>query len=242
MGDPPVEGPAQDLPLGLLGSVGARSSATAPARAAAASARSSRSSGSPSCRIGPRPASRRSCAPSCPRTNVGSMPATRVLPTDEARDLLALTRELATRELLPLVGAGRGERDLPARDLPDAGPGRAAGPALPGGVRRRGPALRGLPPGGRGDRVGVGQRRRRGERARAVLLRAGHRRHRGAAPEVAARDARWRAARRLLPLRGPRRVGPVRDDDEGACATATSTSSPGPRRGRRTAARPTSTS
>jgi alkylation response protein AidB-like acyl-CoA dehydrogenase len=31
------------------------------------------------------------------------MPATRVLPTDEARDLLALTRDLATRELLPLV-------------------------------------------------------------------------------------------------------------------------------------------
>ena len=68
------------------------------------------------------------------------------------------------------------------------------------------------------------QRRRRGQRARAVLLRAGHPRHRGAAGEVAAGDARRRAARRLLPVRAARRLRPGGDDDAGACATATSTS------------------
>jgi alkylation response protein AidB-like acyl-CoA dehydrogenase len=41
------------------------------------------------------------------------MPATRVLPTDEARDLIALTRELATLELLPLVTEAEATETFP---------------------------------------------------------------------------------------------------------------------------------
>src|SRR5690242_13031922 len=41
--------------------------------------------------------------PSNRRTNVGTMPATRVLPSEEATALLELTRDIATRELLPRV-------------------------------------------------------------------------------------------------------------------------------------------
>ncbi len=37
------------------------------------------------------------------------MPATRVLPSEEARDLVALTREVATRELAPLVASAEAE-------------------------------------------------------------------------------------------------------------------------------------
>ena len=65
----------------------------------------------------------------------------------------------------------------------------------------------------RGDRHRLGQRRRRRLGARALLLRAGHQGHRGAEAEVAARHARRRAARRLLPLRAARRLRPVGDED-----------------------------
>jgi hypothetical protein len=41
------------------------------------------------------------------------MPATRVLPTDEARDLLELTRELAARELLPRAAQAEAEEAFP---------------------------------------------------------------------------------------------------------------------------------
>ncbi len=41
------------------------------------------------------------------------MPATRVLPTDEARDLLQLTRELATVELLPQVAEAEASETFP---------------------------------------------------------------------------------------------------------------------------------
>ncbi|MBV9830309.1 MAG: acyl-CoA dehydrogenase family protein [Marmoricola sp.] len=41
------------------------------------------------------------------------MPATRVLPTDEARDLLQLTRELATVELLPRVAEAEASETFP---------------------------------------------------------------------------------------------------------------------------------
>jgi alkylation response protein AidB-like acyl-CoA dehydrogenase len=44
------------------------------------------------------------------------MPATRVLPTDEARDLLALTRELAARELQPLAAEAEETEAFP-RDV-----------------------------------------------------------------------------------------------------------------------------
>ena len=104
----------------------------------------------------------------------------------------------------PAVRRGRGDRDLPARRVPTARGRRDPGPALPRGVRRRRPALRGLPPGARGDRgrVVVGRRRRLG--ARAVLLRALHRRHGGAEGAVAARDAR--RARCSAPTASPRRT------------------------------------
>ena len=53
------------------------------------------------------------------------MTARRHLPTEEARDLLALVREIADQGARSAVGRGRGDRDLPARRLPDARPGRA---------------------------------------------------------------------------------------------------------------------
>ena len=75
------------------------------------------------------------------------MPATRVLPTDEATDLIHLVRDLADQGAAPARRRGRGQRDLPARGLPTARPGRPARAALRRGVRRRRPALRGLPAG-----------------------------------------------------------------------------------------------
>src|ERR1700712_2277665 len=51
--------------------------------------------------------------PSNRRTNVETMPATRVLPSEEATALLALTRDLATRELLPLVTEAEASETFP---------------------------------------------------------------------------------------------------------------------------------
>src|SRR3954451_14590510 len=47
------------------------------------------------------------------RTNVGTMPATRVLPTEEATALLELTRDIATRELLPKVAEAEATETFP---------------------------------------------------------------------------------------------------------------------------------
>src|SRR6476660_5708103 len=51
--------------------------------------------------------------PSNRRTNVGAMPATRVLPSEEAAALLELTRDLATRELLPKVAEAEASETFP---------------------------------------------------------------------------------------------------------------------------------
>src|SRR6187455_1091093 len=51
--------------------------------------------------------------PSNRRTNVGTMPATRVLPTEEATALLELTREIATRELLPSAAEAEASERFP---------------------------------------------------------------------------------------------------------------------------------
>src|SRR6201989_2188022 len=51
--------------------------------------------------------------PSNRRTNVGTMPATRVLPTEEATALLELTRDIATRELLPKVAEAEATETFP---------------------------------------------------------------------------------------------------------------------------------
>src|ERR1700710_1227556 len=47
------------------------------------------------------------------RTTVEPMPATRVLPTEEATALLRLTREIAERELLPLVTEAEATETFP---------------------------------------------------------------------------------------------------------------------------------
>src|ERR1700712_2211642 len=51
--------------------------------------------------------------PSNRRTNVETMPATRVLPTEEATALLELTRDIATRELLPKVTEAEATETFP---------------------------------------------------------------------------------------------------------------------------------
>ena len=89
------------------------------------------------------------------------MPATRVLPTEEAADLLRLTREIVEGELAPRVAQAEADEVFPREVFRPLGRTGSAVAALPRGVRRRRAALRGLPPGARGDRavwssVGVG--------------------------------------------------------------------------------------
>ena len=90
----------------------------------------------------------------------GLMPADRNLPTDEARELLGAhprDRPGGARA----EGRGlRGREPVPARGVPHPGQGRPARPALRGAVRRRRPAVRGLPAGGggAGDALGIGRR------------------------------------------------------------------------------------
>ena len=64
----------------------------------------------------------------------------------------------------------RGGRGVPPRHLRAAGQVRAAVPAVRRGARGWRPAVRGLPAGGGGDRLGLDERRRRGLRALPVLL------------------------------------------------------------------------
>src|SRR6478609_4278077 len=56
------------------------------------------------------------CRPLGPRTNVECMPATRVLPTEEATALLGLVREISERELLPAVTEAEATETFP-RDM-----------------------------------------------------------------------------------------------------------------------------
>src|SRR5699024_8516728 len=60
----------------------------------------------------------------------------------------------------------REEPHLPRRPLRAIGRGGAVGAAVPGGVRRRGPAVRGVPPGARGAGRALGGGGRGHERAR----------------------------------------------------------------------------
>jgi len=73
----------------------------------------------------------------------------RALPNDEAVALMQLVQDLSTRELAPRAAQYEAEERFPREIFHDARCGRAARTALPGGVRRRRPALRGLPPGRR---------------------------------------------------------------------------------------------
>ena len=56
------------------------------------------------------------------------MPASRLLPTEEAADLIALVREIATEELAPRAAEAEADRDVPARGVPHC----SAGPACSG--------------------------------------------------------------------------------------------------------------
>ncbi len=87
------------------------------------------------------------------------------------RDLLDLTREIADAELAPRAADFEARGEFPRERAPHARPGRPARPALPGGVRRRRPALRGVPPGAGGAGPAVGWRwPRRCQRAHPRLL------------------------------------------------------------------------
>ncbi len=141
------------------------------------------------------------------------------MPTDEATDLIELTREICRKDLAPQVDEAERAAHLPGGDLPHPRPRGPAVAALPRGVRRRRPALRGLPPGRRGDRLRLDERRRRRQRPQPHGIPRRDLRHARAEGGAAAGDALRRAARRLLPLRAARRVRHRVDDDPGDART-----------------------
>ena len=176
----------------------------------------------------------------------GSMRVTtnvdRLLPTDEAEALLELTREIAAKELAPQVHEAEERAAFPEaayRLLGEVGLLRLP---VRRGVRRRRPALRGLPPGRRGDRDRVAERRRRHQRAHPDRERRRRQRRRGDAGGVAA--AGCSAATGSAPTASPsRRPAPTSArSGPGRSATATSTSSTAPSSGSATAPAPTTTS
>ena len=171
-----------------------------------------------------------------------AMPATRVMPTEESAELVRLVRDFATRELLPRSAAAEADEHVPARRLPDARRAGGAGPAVPRGVRRRRPALRGVPPGAGGDRRGLGERRGGRLGARAVLLRPRHpraprsRSSSGSPTCSAATCSAPTACPRRTPAPTRPRCGP-RPRRDGDHYVLNGAARPGPR----TAATPTST-
>ena len=78
------------------------------------------------------------------------MAVDRLLPTEEAAELVALVREIAQAELAPRAAADEAAADLAMRCSCWAR--WAAGPAVPRGIRRCRTAVRGLPAGPRGSR------------------------------------------------------------------------------------------
>ncbi len=140
------------------------------------------------------------------------MPVERLMPTEESADLIALTRDIVDRELRPRVDQAETHRDLPPRRLPHPRTRRAAGAAVPrgrtaaAGSRTRS-TCRSLEEIASAWACG----RRRDQRPRPLVLRAVHRGHRRAEAGVAAGHARRRPARRVLPVRGARRLRPCGD-------------------------------
>ena len=145
------------------------------------------------------------------------MPTTvdRLLPTEEAEALLELTRELATKELAPQVHDAEEKGEFPAAAY--ALLGKSGLLSLPFAEELGG--------GGQPYEVylqvveeiaavwpSVG---RRPERAHADRLGRRGQRHRRAARDLAAADARRRVARRLLPVRAAGRLRRQRDQDPG---------------------------
>ena len=134
------------------------------------------------------------------------MTVDRLLPTAEARDLLALVRDIADKELAPRVDEHEQRGDLPRGAVRHARRGGPAGAALPGGVGRRRPAVRGVPAGA----GGVGGRWAAVAVAVSVQALACHPVAAFGTPE---QQERWlppllggRAARRLLAVRAAGRV------------------------------------
>ena len=104
------------------------------------------------------------------------MPASRLLPTDEAVDLIAPgPRPRRPASCAPLVAAAERDGEFPREVFRTLGRAGLLGLPYPEEYGGGGLALRGLPAGARGDRRRLGERRRRRQRARPVLLRAGDR-------------------------------------------------------------------
>ena len=134
------------------------------------------------------------------------MTVDRILPTDEAHDLLDLTRELADGELAPRVADFEARGEFPREVIRTLGRAGLLGLPYPEDVRRRRPAVRGLPagPGDPGRRAGWPSPRRsactRWPASRSPRYGSDEQR------KTAARHARRRAARRLLPVRAAGRL------------------------------------
>ena len=78
------------------------------------------------------------------------MPVDRTLPTPEAAALLELTRELADGELRPRVQRAERAAEFPREVLRTLGKAGLLGLPYPEALRRRRPAVRGVPAGGGG--------------------------------------------------------------------------------------------
>ena len=133
-------------------------------------------------------------------------PVVRSLPTPEAHELLALTRDLVEREVAPRAADGEARGEFPRELFRTLGKAGLLGLPYDEEYGGGGAAVRGLPAGARGAQPRLAGGRPRHERPHAGLLPARGVRHRRAARALAARHARRRAARRLLPVRGRQRL------------------------------------
>ena len=170
------------------------------------------------------------------------MPATRVMPTEEAADLLRLIRDLVNKELAPRVAEAEADRDVPARGVPHA---------------RAGPGCSALPYpeeyGGGGQPYEVYLQVLEEIASVWASIGVGVSVHALSCFGLVTRGTDEQKQRWLPDMLGGELLGayclsephaglrPGGDDDQGACATATTTCSPAPRRGSRTAGTPTST-
>ena len=106
------------------------------------------------------------------------MSVDRILPSEEAADLIALTREVADKVLDPIVDEHERSERYPDGVFAQLGAAGLLSLPQPEEWGGAGQPLRGLPAGSRGDRRAVGSGGRGGQRAQPVVAPAVDVRHR----------------------------------------------------------------